>query len=274
MFSNGGDGADRRYGARPMATAAKKNSKNAIDIDRSPMLLPKVEKPKAGAKKTKTGGRVVKTLEQKVAEGEIASKIAGWHDDTTLDEELSAIYLGVSKKALEEIRLAEKAKNDDSARLEIIKYIPKGASGQNQPVHYKLGRLREYQKQNTYSSSFHAAVAAGMAGWCTVHQPFFAGISERRKATTLLAPSWDVMLIGREALFERLARKVIRIVWMTSQEASTSRWVSLAAHKAFAKIGKDMLRDELGAIKAAIEGTELSELVLEPLIANRDPLRD
>ena len=88
MFSNGGDGADRRYGARPMATAAKKISKNAIDIDRSPMLLPKVEKPKVGAKKTKTGGRVVKTLEQKVAEGEIASKIAGWHDDTTLDEEL------------------------------------------------------------------------------------------------------------------------------------------------------------------------------------------
>lgn len=257
-----------------MATAAKKtNNKNAVGIDRSPRLLPKVEKPKAGVKKAKTGGRVVRTLEQKVAEGEIASKIAGWHDDTTLDEELSAIYLGVSKKALEEMRLAEKAKNDDSSRLDIIKYIPKGAIGQNQPVHYKLGRLREFQKQNTYSSSFHAAVAAGMAGWCTVHQPFFAEIEQRRKATMLLAPSWDVMLKGREALFERLARKEIRIVWMTSQEASTSRWASLAAHKAFAKVGKNMLRDEMGAIKAAIEGTELSKLVLEPLIANRDPLR-
>jgi hypothetical protein len=260
-----------------MVTAAKKvKSKSASDIDRSPRLLPKVEKPvpQNGTKKSKTGGRVVKTLEQKMAEGEMASKIAGWHDDTTLDEELSAIYLGVSKKALEEMRLAEKAKNDDSARLDVIKYIPKGAIGQNQPVHYKLGKLREYQKQNTFSSSFQAAIAAGMAGWCTVHQPFFAELEKRRRATTLIAASWDLGLNGREGFFERLVKKEIRIVWMTSQEAATVGWVNLKSHKAFAKAGMEMLGHELQAIEAAIEGTEISEVVIKHPIEVRDPLRD
>jgi hypothetical protein len=249
-----------------MVTAAKNaKSKSASDIDRSPRLLPKVEKPvpQTGTKKSKTGGRVVKTLEQKMAEGEMASKIAGWHDDTTLDEELSAIYMGVSKKALEEMRLAEKAKNDESTRLDIIKYITPGAKGQNQPVRYKLGRLREYQKQHTYSSSFEAAIAAGMAGWCSVSQPFFAELEERRRAATLIAPAWDVKRKTREGLFERHANSEIRIVWMTSQEAATSRWGKLSAHKAFAKTGKDMLRNELAAIKAAVEGTELLEVVAE-----------
>ena len=95
-----------------MATTAKRaDGKGAREIDRSPRLLPKVAKPetKAGAKKVKTGGRVVKTLEQKMAEGAMASQISGWHDDTTLDEELAAIYVGVSKKKLEELRLAEEA---------------------------------------------------------------------------------------------------------------------------------------------------------------------
>lgn len=250
-----------------MTTTAKNaGGKNASEIDRSPRLLPKVAKlaPKSGAKKAKTGGRVSKTLEQKMAEGEVASKIAGWHDDTTLDEELSAIYMGVSKKALEEMRLAEKAKNDESARLEIIKYMTKGAKGQNQPVRYKLGRLREYQKQHTYSSSFEAAIAAGMAGWCSVQQPYFAELEQRRRAATLVAPAWDAKRKGREALFERHAKGELRILWMTAQEAATSRWAKLSAHKAFAKTGKDMLRNELAAIKAAIEGTELSEVVAEP----------
>ena len=260
-----------------MVTAAKKaKSKSASDIDRSPRLLPKIEKPvlQAGTKKSKTGGRVVKTLEQKMAEGEMASKISGWHDDTTLDEELSAIYLGVSKKALEEMRLAEKAKNDDSARLDVIKYIPKGAIGQNQPVHYKLGKLREYQKQNTFSSSFQAAIAAGMAGWCAVPQPFFAELEKRRMSTVLIAEGWNLALNGREGLFERLVKKEIRIVWMTSQEAATARWVNLATHKAIAKAGMEMLRHGLRAIEAAIEGTEISEVVREPLIEVRDTLRD
>ncbi len=250
-----------------MATTAKKaGGKGASEIDRSPRLLPKVAKPepKPGAKKAKTGGRVVKTVEQKMVEGAMASQISGWHDDTTLDEELAAIYMGVSKKKLEELRLAEEAKEDKSSRLEIIKIISKGAKGQNQPVQYKLGRLREYQKKHTYSSSFEAAIAAGMAGWCSVLQPFFAELEQRRRAATLIAPAWDGKRKGRDALFERHAKGELRLVWMTAQEASTSRWSKLSAHKSFAKTGKDMLRKELSAIKAAIEGTEFSEAVSEP----------
>jgi hypothetical protein len=249
-----------------MATTAKRaDGKGASEIDRSPRLLPKLAKPepKSGAKKAKTGGRVVKTVEQKMAEGAMASQISGWHDDTTLDEELAAIYMGVSKKKLEELRLAEEAKEDKSARLEIIKIISKGAKGQNQPVQYKLGRLREYQKKHTYSSSFEAAIAAGMAAWCSVSQPFFAELEQRRRVATLVAPAWDSKRKGRETLFERHAKGELRMVWMTAQDASSSRWSKLSAHKSFAKTGKDMLRKELSAIKAAIVGTDLAEELSE-----------
>ena len=77
------------------------------------------------------------------------------------------------------------------------------------------------------------------------------------------APAWDSKRKGRETLFERHAKGELRMVWMTAQEASSSRWSKLSAHKSFAKTGKDMLLKELSAIKAAIVGTDLAEELSE-----------
>ncbi len=58
----------------------------------------------APAKKQKTGGRVKKSLDQLMSEARIRNEIAGMNDDTTLPEELAAIYLGISVSELAEMR--------------------------------------------------------------------------------------------------------------------------------------------------------------------------
>ena len=55
----------------------------------------------AKAKRPKTGGRRKSSLEVEMVRARIASEIAGWHDDTALNEEQAAISLGVSVSTLE-----------------------------------------------------------------------------------------------------------------------------------------------------------------------------
>lgn len=128
--------------------------------DRSPRLLPSApDRPK----RAKTGGRTVKPLSKKMEEARARSEIAGWHDDTTLDTELAALYLCMSVKKLEELRTQSvRASRAGSGSPAMIKIFDAGAVGQNQPVLYKLGELRRFQQANTSNSSFDAAVAAGL----------------------------------------------------------------------------------------------------------------
>ena len=46
----------------------------------------------AKAKKPKTGGRKKSSLEEEMARARIASEIAGWPDDTTLNEDLALTH--------------------------------------------------------------------------------------------------------------------------------------------------------------------------------------
>lgn len=216
----------------------------------------------APAKKAKTGGRVIKSIEEKIADAIRRSTIAALHDDTTLDSELAALYLGMSEAKLGELRSPlNKAKGSEAAGgPPMIKVFDKGAVGQNQPVQYKLGVLREFQLKNTVSDSFAAAVGAGLAGWVTMRIPFFAELEKRsdRGRQILLGAAWDLVADNREERFKELVEKKIRLVMMSSAEAASSRWNDLTAHKKWSKPWLALLKDEARAVKAAMEGTEIS----------------
>jgi len=123
-----------------------------------------------------------------MARARIASEIAGWHGDTTLSEEQAAIFLGVSVSTLEDWR--SKPNDPDDPRgfegPEMIKIIRKGAVGQNQRVHYKLGALRAFQARNTSTSSFDSALKAGLLGWTGTQMPFFATFESRNWQTCVV----------------------------------------------------------------------------------------
>ena len=208
----------------------------------------------------KTGGRKKSSLEEEMARARIASEIAGWPDDTTLNEDLSAIYLGVSVSLLESGRA--KPKDPDNPRgfegPEMIKIIGQGAVGQNQRVNYKLGALRAYQAKNTSKSSFDSALKAGLLGWTTIQLPFFAKfeLRNRQACAVICGNAWNIADPRRESLFFELVQEKIQLVSLTSRDAVLSHWDDVDSHQAYAKIGASLWRDEGRAVKAAIENAD------------------
>lgn len=229
----------------------------------------------AAAKRTKTGGRVKKSIDHMMAELRVRDEIAGMRDDTTLPEELAAIYLGMSVAELAEQRSSKSKKSAIGSKghvgaanlpkIKMIKPIREGAVGQNQKVLYKLGHLREYQESITVESSFDAAVKAGMYGFVSVFAPFFAQPEKRsdRGRAVLVGKAWDKKDPMWSNRFKDLLEGKLRALWLTPAEAASSRWTSLSAHKAFAKPWLAALKVELQAVKSAMEGTEISGVAPE-----------
>lgn len=235
----------------------------------------------AAAKRPKTGGRVKKPLDQLLAEARVRDELAGMRDDTVLPEELAAIYLCVSVAELAELRKPPKAASSAKggepkpARLKMIKPIREGAVGQNQKVVYKLSALREFLANNTVESSFEAALNAGIYGFVAMRAPFFAQLERRadRGRAILIAPAWRRLDPGRAGMLKDVLDGKLRAVWLSPGEAASSRWASVSAHKAFAKPWLAALRAEGQAVRAAIEGTEISMVAAEgrpdPAVSDR-----
>ncbi len=213
--------------------------------------------------KKKTGGRVKKSLDEKLALGKARSEISSWNDDTTVDSELAALYLGISEQALAELPTEDDNSDKHSKASQIsgppvIKIIATGAKGRNQPVQYKLGDLRAYQRKTMARDRFQAVVNAGMAGWCATRHPFFAELEARRQPMVLSADAWDMARPERERLFAALADKKLRVVWLTPLDASARRWSDLDAHRKWGDQTLTMLSQESSAVQSALEATEIS----------------
>ena len=214
----------------------------------------------ATAKRPKTGGRRKLSLEEEMVRARFASEIAGWHDDTTLNEEQAAIFLGVSVSLLEYWR---SKRNDPGERRrfegpEMIKIFGTGAVGQNQRVNYKLGALRAFQARNTSTSSFDSALKAGLLGWTTFQMPFFAKLELRdwQTCVVICGNAWNIADPRRESLFFEWVQKKIELVSFTSRDAVLSYWDDVGSHQAYAKIGASLWRNEVKLVKAAIENAE------------------
>jgi len=230
------------------------------------MATAAIEKPQgkpAAAKRPKTGGRVKRSLQEEFERQRMAAEIATWNDDMTLTEDFAAIYLGISTAKLRELRGAINAasKHRDAAGPEMIKIFDKGAKGENQPVYYKLGALRAFQKKSTYSDSFNAALAAGIRGWVSEQLPFFAKPAPqgRRAAPTLASKAWG---FGSDADKEKTIMKAVdgglQVIWRTGAEAAAAVWVSPADHKKFAKPWLALIKEEAAAVKTAMERSAIA----------------
>lgn len=211
-------------------------------------------------KRPKTGGRPAKksTLEL-IEEAKLRSELARLDDDTTLPAELAALYLCMS---MSQLAIFHKELGCEGGRKDgpsIIKHIEKGAIGQNQPVYYKLGALRAWEKKNTASTSFEAMKNAGMLGWVTTQAPFFAKLppAGRKSSLTILSCAWDADSPLREERFKALVEGSVGVEWMTMAQAASSRWSSLSEHKTFTQPWLRILRNESEHAAAALDATEI-----------------
>jgi len=177
----------------------------------------------------KTGGRVRLTLEQKLELAAQRSKIAAFHDDTTLEPELAALYLGISEKKLEELRRASKNSRDHIfGRIPFYKIFDHDALGQNQPIQYKLGDLRYFHREIRVTNSHEAAVNAGLASWVFVKRPYFIRI-ETDGSRSIIDDAWNIssrLDSEREQnLLDYIAGK-IEIKFYTPAQAGLQLWNS------------------------------------------------
>jgi len=219
------------------------------------------------AKRPKTGGRKPKkSIQQQLEEGEAASKIAGWHDDALLSPELAALYLGCSLDDLEEMRAPKEGGSERGSDGPLFgKNVKKGAVGQNQPVRYRLGALKQWWREREGRTSHEVAIKNNLLGWVSGSQPFFAAplATGRHARDMLIAPAWDFDEPKREEMFEALIREEIRCVWLAPSEAAKARWSRAKAHRAFVKPWLSALRQEAGAVRAAIEASGIHEIAGE-----------
>lgn len=249
------------------------------------------------AKRVKTGGRPApKSLDEKIEDAVRRGKLAALPDDTTVDSELAAFYLIMSMSQLREYRAEELPSEEDkkAARLEkaaeaaakaagrprkkpdepedakpkglrMIKLAQKGAVGSNQPVTYKMGDLREFQRRHSGYGTFEARLAsAGLLGFVSEPLPFFAAPKPDRKGRPILqCKGWGLDLAGREKLAAKAVAGEARCVWLNPAQALHALWSSESEHKKFAKPWIAMLKEEIGAAKAAIDRTAINAVASE-----------
>lgn len=207
----------------------------------------------ASDKPKKMGRRPKQTLAQKIEAAQARDVVARLDDDTLVGTEMAALYLYMSERQLEDLRAS-----GDGPLIE--KTIQKGAGRQNQPVRYSMGELRRWRRARTASSTFDAAVTAGLAGWVSQRRPFFAEHDEAFNAArrdVLIADAWDAADEEREKRFASLVRGELRVVWMTAMEAASSLWASVGSHRAHADQALALLREESSAIEGAVFRGEL-----------------
>ena len=248
-------------------------------------------------KRAKTGGRPAKkSLDELIANAERRGRLAALPDDTTVEAELAAFFLIMSMSQLRELRKEELPSEEDklAARVEkaavaaakaagrtrkkpadsadakpkglrMIKIAEKGAIGSNQPVTYKMGDLKDFQKQHSGYGTFEIRLAsAGLLGFMSEAVPFFASPKPDRKGRPVLqGKGWGMDQAGRERLVASTLAGETRCVWLTPAQALHSLWASEASHKAFAKPWVALLKEEIGAAKASIDRTAIHAVALE-----------
>lgn len=210
--------------------------------------------PDVGAKgkRARTGGKTRLTIGQRIELARQRSQIAELNDETTLDSQLAALFLGISEKKLEELRKPPRfADKNKFPRLAFLKIFDDDARGRNQPNQYKLGALKEYQREISVTDTFQASVRAGLASWVSVIHPFFVQKSEAGY-TVVLADAWDMHAPNRDVFFESFLRGEVDIEWMSSANAALAIWKDPTEHQVFVSQGINLLVQHKGEMEFAI----------------------
>lgn len=247
------------------------------------------------AKRVKTGGRPAKqSIDEKIEDAIRRGKLAALPDDTTIDAELAAFYLCISLSQLRELRKESLPSEEDkkAARLEkaadaaaraagrtrkpkeedqepqglrMIKIAEKGAIGSNQPVTYKLGDLRDFQRRHSGYGTFELRLAhSSLLGFVADALPFLAAPKPDRKGRHILqAPGWGMDQDERELALAKAVAGKLKCVWLTPAEAIHQIWQTESEHKKFAKPWLALLKEEISSAKASIERTAIAVASLE-----------
>ncbi|TBL64236.1 hypothetical protein [Hafnia paralvei] len=150
-------------------------------------------------------------------------------DDTVLNVELTALYLGISVKTLARYR-------QNGGGPPYIQYQAGNSKARNQRVNYLLGDLRIWRDGYKVVSTMQAAQVRGLAFNSlidfTIPQPFWhinnsAELQNRNKILS------HALRTPEERFKIYLAEKYTNIVWISVEEALLLDWTDLNERQVF-----------------------------------------
>ena len=177
-------------------------------------------------------------------------------DDTVLNVELTALYLGISVKTLARYR-------QNGGGPEYIQYQAEDSKARNQRVNYLLGDLRVWRNSHKVKNSMEAAQVRGRAfnslSDFTIPQPFWhidKDINSNNRNKIL-----SHVLITPEDKFKiYLAEKHVNIIWMSIEEALLLEWTDLNERQVFNDLFVSFLSNLIQISTSAQENLILNDV--------------
>ncbi|EGL0892626.1 TPA: hypothetical protein JZG45_003239 [Escherichia coli] len=177
-------------------------------------------------------------------------------DDTVLNVELTALYLGISAKTLARYR-------QNGGGPEYIQYQAEDSKARNQRVNYLLGDLRVWRNSHKVKNSMEAAQVRGLAfnslSDFTIPHPFWhidKDINSNNRNKIL-----SHVLITPEDKFKiYLAEKHVNIIWMSIEEALLLEWTDLNERQVFNDLFVNFLSNLIQISTSAQENLILNDV--------------
>ncbi|MEQ0255570.1 hypothetical protein [Klebsiella sp. CN_Kp116] len=174
-------------------------------------------------------------------------------DDTTLNVDLAALYLGISVKTLARYR-------QNGGGPEYIQYQSEDSKARNQRVNYLLKDLKIWRDAHKVKNSMEAAQVRGLAFNSlidfTLPQPFWhidnsAELQNRNKIL------FHALRTPEERFKLYLNEERVHIVWVSIEEALSWDWIDLNERQVFNDSFVEYLNNLIQLSNSAQETLEL-----------------
>lgn len=177
-------------------------------------------------------------------------------DDTTLNAELAAIYLGVSPKTLARYR-------QNGGGPEYIQYQEENSKARNQRINYLLKDLKIWRDAHKVKNSMEAAQVRGLAFNSlidfTLPQPFWhidnsAELQNRNKILS------HALRTPEERFKLYLKEERVKITWTSIEEALSWEWADLNERQLFNNAFVEFLSNLIQLSTSAQENLVLNNI--------------
>jgi hypothetical protein len=170
--------------------------------------------------------------------------LAGLADETVVESDLAALYLGISLSTLRRIGA--------TGDLKAIKNPESGSTAFNQKALFEMGELRRWREMNKAGGVAEQALLRGLAfsslSDLAIEQPFWT----RRQGRTETILGHGLTLLP-EIVEAVLGNSQMSVAWLPWDEALGLPWESAEQRELFEPLYVECLRRALGAAEAGRE---------------------
>ncbi len=173
--------------------------------------------------------------------------LAGLADETVVESDLAALYLGISLSTLRRIAKGE---------LKSIKNPESGSTAFNQKALFEMGELRRWREKNKAGGVAEQALLRGLGFQAlsdlAIEQPFWT--RHQGRGESILGHG---LTLPPEIVESSLSDPQIGVEWLTWEAALSLPWESVEQRELFQPLYVACLKHALGSAEAGGVATEM-----------------